>query len=132
MQYDVLYNNKVVGNVVTKNDGLYVNFTCECKLPIKAIYRLYAIYGDIKMKLGVCMPEGVKYVLSKKLPRAYLLDCMPTFHIESDNEDTVHYFPINNELPFEHIYALPQGKICETNNNILIAIDKACINPNHS
>lgn len=131
MQYDVLYNNKVVGNVVTKNEGLYVDFACKCDLPLNAIYRLYAIYGDVKMKLGVCMPEGAIHVLSKKLPRVYLLDCVPTFYIESDKEDALHYYSIKSELPFDHIYALPLSKICKNDNDILIAINNVHINPNH-
>ena len=62
--YPVTLDGNVVGSVTTEKAGLYMHFSCRCKLSGRPLVSLYANQED----LGVLVPEGDAFYLTTKVP----------------------------------------------------------------
>jgi hypothetical protein len=83
-EFNIMFENNIVGTVHTNITGLYTTFHCICRFPTKGMYRVVAVYGQRSHLLGLCIPENEAFVLHTKIPTKYLNDVTPTFYVISD------------------------------------------------
>ena len=56
--YPVYLGDEQVGNIILQKKGLYHKLDCRCFLPGNSIFRLFAVCGDWRCKIGIPAPEG--------------------------------------------------------------------------
>lgn len=110
--HDVILNGNKVGYVAIESIGLYYKFFCECTLPENKIYRLFSGDKDTFVKLGVCVPEGGKFVLNTRLPQKVFSEKPSKFWLMSkvDNE-----ISIENGKPFDYLDKLDFARLKKSN-----------------
>ena len=118
--YDVLYNDKKVGRIQLEKDGLYYQFSCACTPPGNGIYRLYTYDGNTVIKLGVCIPDGNRFVIRTKIPTKYFFGNPNSFWLESDGVSTI---PISNGKTFGRLDKLDTARLSTLNGQQFIIID---------
>ncbi len=79
--YDITYDGAGVGSAQMEKQGLYYNFSCRCRLPDQAIYRIHVICGGNREDLGICVPMGDMFGMDKKLAAKKLGEGTPTFEL---------------------------------------------------
>ena len=57
-----------VGNVQRRREGLYYAMDCRCSLDGEIMYDLVMQCGDVRLNLGILVPEGDAFTLRRKLP----------------------------------------------------------------
>lgn len=110
--YDVILNGNRVGYITIESIGLYYKFFCECTLPDNKIYRLFSGDKDTFVKLGICVPEGGKFVLNTRLPRKVFSE-KPTIFWLMPNVDKVIY--IENGKHFDYLDKLDIARLKKSN-----------------
>lgn len=79
--YDIKFDDSPVGKAQMEKQGLYMLFSCRCRLPDTGIYRIHAVYGDKREDLGICVPMGELFGMDKKIPAKQLEAGIPTFEL---------------------------------------------------
>ena len=79
--YDIKFEDSPVGKAQMKKQGLYMLFSCRCRLPDTGIYRIHAVYGDKREDLGICVPMGELLGMDKKIPAKQLAEGIPDFEL---------------------------------------------------
>ena len=110
--YDVILNGNRVGNIAIESIGLYYKFFCECTLPDNKIYRLFSVDKDTFVKLGICVPEGGKFVLNTRISQKVFSE-KPTIFLLMSNVDKVIY--IKNGKPFDYLDKLDIARLKKSN-----------------
>ena len=118
--HDVLFEGQKVGNIQREKVGLYYKFYCTCSLLQNNIYRLYAFDGNITVKLGVCIPEGHKFVLRTKIPIKYFLNAPNIFWLE---KDTLTDILVSDGKAFSYLDKLDAARLKCSNGQQFIVID---------
>lgn len=80
--YPVTKNGQTIGSVIIEEEGLYYHLHCTCKLSVMQRVSLYANNDE----LGLLVPEGEVYCLSKKIPRKKLSEDQIQFYLMDRNE----------------------------------------------
>lgn len=80
--YPVTKNGQTIGSVIIEEEGLYYHLHCTCKLPVMQRVSLYANNDE----LGLLVPQGEVYCLSKKIPRKKLSEDQIQFYLMDRNE----------------------------------------------
>ena len=117
--YDVMLGGGVVGDVGVAREGLYLRFSCKCKLPDSQIYRLTVRCDGKQTDLGICVPEGEWFALDRRVQSKHigvgkLSFCVSPNKLCSD-ECFVH---IDSSMPFpylsrlQHAHFSRQGDCC--------------------
>lgn len=111
--FDITYNNQPVGKAKVSVEGLYYKVSCRCQLPEKVIYRIYLISGDVKLDLGICVPQDAYFVLNKKIPVKQIQKGEFSFYVyeKRNHEEIVRSIPVANNLPFSFIAQLEQARL---------------------
>ena len=60
--YDIFWDNMCVGKASVRKEGSFYRFYCFCDLPGTGIYRIYVTDGDVVFDLGICVPDGDRYI----------------------------------------------------------------------
>ena len=79
--YDITYDGEPVGTARMEKQGLYYVFSCRCRLPEEGLYRIYAINGDAREDLGICIPMDGVFGMDKKIPQKRIGEGMLTFEL---------------------------------------------------
>ena len=115
--YPVLHGDQPVGKVRVARQGLYYHFCCRLQLAGSCVYRLELSCEDATENLGIPVPEGDLFVLTKSIPIRRLGSGKPTFRVVPKNESFQGRFvPISPEEPFAYLdrlknaYLLRRGK----------------------
>ena len=66
--YEIFYDKQCVGTATMKREGLYLCFSCRCRLPDNGLYRIHVTDGDRRGDLGICVPMDDNFGMDKKLP----------------------------------------------------------------
>ncbi len=64
----VYFNDSPVGTVQIKKEGLYYQFSSQCRLKERKMYRLILSCGESTRDLGILVPEGDVFTHRKRLP----------------------------------------------------------------
>lgn len=124
--YTIWLGQDPVGKVEVQRQGLYYYFYCKCQLYSKVICRVTITCGGKHETLGVLVPVGTEYRLTKKLPIKLFSEAMPEFWITPrlprNRDICVDIYP---EEPFRHIAKLENAYLCKKQDKLMIAIRDA-------
>ena len=105
--YDIYRGGEKIGKAEVRREGLYYRFRCCCDLTGEVMYRLTVTCGDKTENLGIPVPNGNEFVLSKRLPVSRFTAETPEFHAVPKHEPLPEKrIPISPETPFDYIERL--------------------------
>ena len=108
--YGIFLGNEEVGVAQVERQGLYYCFTCRCKLHSEVICKVTVSCGGHHENLGVLVPMGEDYGLTKKLPVKSLGLGIPEFWITPKHTAVEGvYVDIYPEEPFRYIARLEKA-----------------------
>ncbi|MFI3227422.1 MAG: hypothetical protein R3Y09_08420 [Clostridia bacterium] len=95
MNFNVYYNENLCGIISTYEQDMFVVFDANCDIVSLDISRVFLKNGEFEVNLGVLMPKNGRYILKKKLPKAYVskisLDNSFEAFIQCENDDKVDF-----------------------------------------
>lgn len=121
-KYKLSFLDKVIGSVSVKENGLYTEFECLCKLPIGKLLRVTADYSDKSVNLGICLWENNHYRCLRKLPTKILGDGQPEFRVveAAKGAPSCDYSIVDAQKPFAEIQRLLHGRLVTEQGNAKI------------
>ena len=121
--YPVLHGDQPVGKVQVTRRGLYYHFSCSLRLTEPCVYRLEFSCAETVENLGVPVPEGDCFVLSKRIPVSRLGEGKPVFRVVPKNESLQGRFvPISPEEPFAYLDRLKNAYLSRQSQRTGIVI----------
>ena len=140
------YDGTQVGTVRADKQGLYILFSCRCRLPQEGLYRVHAVCGKHREDLGICIPLGGSFGMDKRIPAKRLGEGMLAFELvpkdwtppaaatpkqehptvelpmpepaaEESGEPAPQFVPVSEEEPFEYLDKLEDAHL-EIRNDI--------------
>ena len=123
--YGVTCSGIPCGKVSVRQQGLYYHVHCRCKVVREDIYRLILTSGDHQENLGILIPEGDSFVLSRKIPAKQFPEGEWLFRIVSKEISASGCFvPISPDEPFAYISRLKDSFLVYHNGQPGIEIGK--------
>ncbi len=119
--YEIICGDSVVGTAEVKIEGLYYRFLCRCTPPDEGIYRIHVSDGTNLRDLGICVPEGDRFMLIARVPVKYLKEDM-TFRLTSAREEKIK-IPVATGEPFDELDKLESARFQIENGQPGILID---------
>lgn len=108
--YAVWLGKEAVGQVTVERQGLYYCFHCRCQLRSEVMCRVTVSCGGRNESLGILVPMGKDYVLTKKLPIKQFRSGIPDFWITPKQPQRQgFYVDIYPEEPFRYIAKLEKA-----------------------
>ena len=108
--YTICLGKEEVGQVSVERQGLYYYFRCRCRLHSEIMCRVTVSCGGCHENLGILVPAGKEYVLSKKLPVKQFRPGNPEFWITAKQPQMREiYIDIYTEEPFRYITKLEKA-----------------------
>ena len=108
--YSVSGNGTQEGKVLVKQQGLYYDFSCRCRLSGDVMYRLQVTCGSVHENLGILVPKDGCFVLHTKIPVKRLGTGDMFFTLLPKQESVSETFvPIHPEEPFAYISRLKRS-----------------------
>lgn len=105
--YPVMLGNEPIGTVQVRQSGLYVCFSCRCRLSGDQICTLELRRGAQREKLGVLVPEGSVFTLNTRLPAKRIGTEEASFHVVPKRAEMRGQFaPIYPDEPFAYLARL--------------------------
>lgn len=122
--YSVLLGNEPVGQVLVERHGLYYHFRCQCQLHSEVICRITVSCGGKHENLGILVPSGKDYHLTKSLPIKLFSKAVPEFWITPRQamQQNLH-IDIYPEEPFRYIAKLERAYLDNSNGKPVIVIN---------
>lgn len=102
---NVLYNGRLIGEVVCYPDGLFYQIKCKCELITDDIYRLMVSDHNVVLSVGICMPQGDHLILNKRIPSKYLNGEVFEFWITPSKKNTT-FLPVDHNGTFTEFRSL--------------------------
>ena len=121
MQFPILFENQTVGEVQVILKGLYYQFLCKCSLPDKDIYRIVLFDGTKEQNLGICVPDGQVFGLTKKLPKKNVNGEQWQFRLHSKELDDSHKVSVTEDTPFPMLDQIENASLQYENGEPFIA-----------
>lgn len=105
--YTVWLGKEAVGQATVERQGLYYCFYCQCQLHSEVMCRVTVSCGGSNEGLGILVPVGNEYALTKKLPVKQFPVGVPEFWITPKQPQRREiYVDIYPEEPFRYIAKL--------------------------
>ena len=105
--YPILHGEQCVGQAQITRRGLYYHFSCRLHITGETLWRLEVTCGDKTEHLGIPVPEGRAFVLSKTIPARNLGSGSPTIRIKPKHSSVQGQFiPLCPEEPFAYLSRL--------------------------
>lgn len=122
--HTIWLSKEPVGSITVEEKGLYYWFHCTCQLHSEVICRVMISCGGKSSSLGILVPVGKEYQLSKKVPIKDFEAGEPEFWITPRNLSkskaiTVDIYP---EEPFRYITKLETAYLSTKQGRTVIAI----------
>ena len=124
--YPIWLGKEEVGLVIVERQGLYYRFQCRCRIHSEVMCRVTVSCGGHHENLGILVPMGENYILSRMLPVKQFRPGSPEFWITPKQpqvrEIDVDIYP---EEPFRYIAKLEKAYLDKRRgkNSIRIAVD---------
>ncbi len=114
--YEICLGAEPVGEAVVEKVGLYYRFSCRCRLRGATMQRIMVACGDKKADLGICVPVGDMFGLTKKVPCKQLGEGIPEFFLTPrPGGSGSRFVPVYPEEPFAYMSKL-KGAFLEIRN----------------
>ena len=107
--FSIHYEKNQVGYAKCTRQGLYYHISCDVKRIDNNLYRVYVIDSSKIMDLGICVPEGNRFVINKRIP-IKSFDGEPERFILIADADVKHFVPVLENVPFDYIQKLDKSK----------------------
>lgn len=122
--YTVWLGNKNVGQAVVERCGLYYRFQCSCRLRSNVMCRVEITCAGTHENLGILVPSGNDYVLTKSLPAKKFKDGQPKFSLQPKSP-TMHQVKIDiyPEEPFAYIAKLEKAYLDRSRGKQTICLE---------
>lgn len=121
--HTIWLSQEPVGTVTIERHGLYYWFYCQCQLSTEVICRVMVGCGGKVENLGILIPVGKQFCLTKKLPIKEFVTGVPEFWITprhfSHKEIAVDIYP---EEPFHYITKLENAYLQTKQGKAVIVI----------
>jgi len=101
--YDIVYENRPVGTARMEKQGLYLLFSCRCRLPDGEMYRIHVKSGENREDLGICIPVDGEFGMDKRIPAKRLGEGTPVFELVPKD-----WIPEKEEIPEPEEIAEPE------------------------
>lgn len=122
--YTVYLGKDPVGQVTVERQGLYYLFRCRCQLHSEVMCRVTVSSGGKYDNLGVLVPAGKNYLLTKKLPIKQFLSGTPEFWITPKRTQKHSVcLDIYPEEPFHYITKLEKAYLDKSQDRHRIIIN---------
>lgn len=108
-KYGLLFRDNICGYVVVEQVGLYTKFHCVCEIREPLLLRVWAIYKDCSVDLGICLKEGERYHCTSIIATKRLGNSRPEFYVRKVTEEPEKYEILDLTRPFAQIQLLPYG-----------------------
>ena len=109
-EYEICMGKERVGQARVRQEGLYYCFQCRCELESGMICRVVVSCGGHHENLGILVPEGRWYQLTKRMP----IKCIGNGRLEfqvvprcSKRQET--FLCVYPEEPFRYIRKLQEA-----------------------
>ena len=109
--YPICQDSQVIGQAHITRRGLYYHFACRLRLPEKKICRLEVVCGGKTETLGVPMPEGNWFSVSKSVPVSRFPEGTPTIRIAQAPAQGERFVPVDPEKPFAYLSCLTNARL---------------------
>ena len=109
--YHITLDNHRVGTAAVTQQGLYYRIACQCVFKVKGFYCISAESGEHREHLGLCIPEGDRYILNKSIPVKRFPEKKLSFYASRKKENSEHTFiPVETGGEFTGLAELMNGK----------------------
>ena len=123
--YSVTCSGIPCGKVSVRQQGLYYHIHCRCKVEREDVYRLILTSGDRQENLGILIPEGEAFVLSRKIPVKQFTEGEWFFRIvPKEIFVSGSFVPISPDEPFAYISQLKDSFLIYQNGQPGIETEK--------
>ena len=112
----IYLGQKIVGQVTVEKIGLYYHFDCHCQLQSKVMCRVVVSCAGEQQSLGILVPIGSEYILTKQIPAKKFPSDKPEFRI-SPKQPEMHEICVDvyPEEPFRYIAKLERAYLDKRN-----------------
>lgn len=122
-EYKICFGKETVGRAYVHKEGLYYCFRCSCELRSEIICRVTVSCGGHHENLGILIPVGDRYVLSKRIPVKRLGNGIFQFHVIPKHQELEDKFiSVYPEEPFQYIQRLQNAYLKYHSGGIGIVI----------
>ena len=105
--YPILLGGQVIGQAQVHREGLYLCFSCRCRLSGEVIYRLTVSDDENTTNLGIPVPSGGKFCLDSKIPAKRFRKGQLKITASPKHSDLAGKFvPLSPEEPFAYLNRL--------------------------
>lgn len=126
--FEVWMDDRVVGAVKAEQEGLYYRFTCTCRPPDDGLYRLWVSDGTVDRDLGICVPEGNVFTLTKSIPAKQLSPGKLSFTLHPSAERAGSN-RVRETVRFRDLELLDHARLCDERGMEIIVTEQAPIPP---
>lgn len=126
--YPVFWNGKEAGEVAVVKQGLYYQFSCRVDLPPGSHCRLFAHTAAGSRDLGLCIPDGNRFILQTRIPVKHFSEGEYRFCL---NQPVAGEFvAVSSQQPFSAMDRLEAGRFAMWGNEPGILFSTQ--NPSHT
>ena len=123
--YPILLGDHNIGQAQVTRRGLYYHFSCRLKLTDTGICRLEVTCNGTTENLGIPVPEGKAFVLTKTLPVNRFSGGKPTFRVLPKHPSAQGKFvPVNPDEPFAYLSRLKGAYLQRRDGQLGIVIQE--------
>ena len=108
MVYELLHQDKLIGDVIVKKIGLYYEIECQFIENKNGRFSMIAISDGREINLGECRYENGQFKIFRYMPINAVGHNLIQFHIKK-LEDNERLYPVGEENPFSHIDKLDKA-----------------------
>lgn len=120
----ITFNGQTVGSAEVQTEGCFYKISCSCDALPNRGNRIYATDGKETIDLGICVPKGNRFVLTKRVPVKRLIWENLRFSIASADPN-VMAVPVETGTAFSKLDKLACGKFSIRDGQPQILIDLA-------
>lgn len=122
--YPILLDGNSVGKAEVVKEGLYYRFSCVCYPTNKEIYRIFLNDGRKTRNLGVCVPDGRRFILNVCVPVKYISNGDFSFEMKPEETD-LKYEPIESGKAFSNLDLLEDAKLQTIDGKQVLIINQS-------
>lgn len=108
MDYELLHQDRLIGNVIVKKNGLYYEIECHFIENKNGRFSLVAVSNCGEIDLGECRYENGQFKMYRYMPVSAVGHNLIQFHIKK-LEDKESFNPVCEGNPFPHIDKLDRA-----------------------
>ena len=127
--YPIVLNSERVGTVQVEKTGLYYLLHCICTFSRAGMYEIYMESEKGTENLGLCVPEGSDFTLTKRIPVKKIPKGELYFIATEKDSKERKILPVLRDVPFLHLSELDQAVYVFQNNTAGIIIGSGCCHP---